>query len=185
MAWTKGLLLWLGVLVFCTSAASSPLSGEAVVVSGDTLEVAGERVRLRDIDAPGLGQICRRATGIEWRCGLLAKLELARHIDGRPVACDGDEHDEFGQWIATCEAGGSELGAWLVERGWALAAGDAHAAIETVARGAGRGLWHDSFTPSADWRVAAALPHRAEDENALETCACTARHKSFRRSAQP
>ena len=60
-----------------------------------------------------------------------------------------------------------------------------HAAVEAEARGAGRGLWHDDFTPSADWRLAAALPHRAEDENALDTCACTARHKSFRRSSTP
>ena len=135
----KGLLLSLGALVFWASATASPLSGEVVVVSGDTLEVAGERVRLRGIDAPGLGQICRRTAGIEWRCGLLAKLELARHIDGRAVTCDGDEHDELGQRIAICEVGGSELGAWLVERGWALASGDAHAASETEARGGGSG----------------------------------------------
>ena len=155
------------------------------MVSGDTLDIAGERVRLRGVHAPGLGQICRRAVGIEWRCGLLAKLELARHIDSRPVACDRDGHDEFGQRIAICEVGGLELGTWLVERGWALAAGDEHEAVETEARRAGRGLWHDSFTPSADWRLAAALPHRAEDENTLDACACTARHKSFQRSAQP
>ena len=181
----KRLLVCLGTLAFWTSAAAIPLSGEAVVVSGDTLEVAGERVRLRGVDAPGLGQICRRATGIEWRCGLLAKLELARHIDGRPVACDSVEHDEFGQRVAICTVDGAELGAWLVERGWALAAGNRHAVVETEAREAGRGLWHDSFTPSIDWRLAAALPHRSDDEIALDTCACAARHESFRRSTQP
>lgn len=182
---TTALLLCLGALVSWVPVAASPLSGEAVVVSGDTLEVAGERVRLHGVDAPGLGQICQRATGIEWRCGLLAKLELARHIDGRTVACDSDGHDAFGQRMAICEMEGAELGAWLVEQGWALAAGDEHEAVEAEARRAGRGLWHDSFTPSADWRLVAALPHRAEDENALDTCACTARHKSFQRSAQP
>ena len=185
VAWTKSLLLCLGTLVFWASAGASQLSGEAVVVSGDTLVVAGERVRLLGVDAPGLGQICRRATGIEWRCGLLAKLELARHIDGRPVACDSVGHDEFGQRVAICNVAGAELGAWLVERGWALAAGDAHAEVEAEAREAGRGLWHDSFAPPIDWRLAAALPHRSEDENALDACACTARHKSFQRSAKP
>ncbi len=178
-------LLGLGALVFWTSAAATALSGEAVAVSGDTLEIAGETVRLRGADAPGLGQVCRRATGIEWRCGLLAKLELARRIEGRSVVCDGDERDEFGQRTARCEVDGSELGAWLVERGWALAASKGHARAESEAREAGRGLWHDRFTPSADWRLAAALPHRAEDGNALDTCACATRHESFRRSAQP
>ena len=171
--------------MFWASAAASPLSGEAVVVAGDTLEVSGERVRLHGVDAPGLGQACRRAAGIEWRCGLLAKLELARHIDGRPIACDGDERDEFGQRVAICAVDGAELGAWLVERGWALAAENAYAANEAEARKAGRGLWHDSFTPSADWRLVAALPHRSEDENALDACSCAARHKSFVQSRQP
>ena len=182
---TRRVLLCLGALVFWTSAAASQLSGDAVVVSGDTLEVAGQRVRLRGIDAPGLGQICRRSTGIEWRCGLLAKLELARHVDGRSVVCEGEGSDEFGQRVATCIVDSEELGAWLVERGWALAAGKEHGAAEDVAREAGRGLWHDSFTPPADWRLAATLPHRAEDGEALDACACTARRKSFSRSVKP
>ena len=179
------LLLCLASYAYGASAAAAQISGEAVVVSGDTLEVGGERVRLHGVDAPGLGQTCRRAAGIEWRCGLLAKLELTRRIGGRRVACDADETDEFGQRVAQCEVEGADLAAWLVERGWALAAGERLAAIEGEARKAGSGLWHDSFAPSADWRLAATLPHRPEDAGALDTCACTARHKSFRRAAQP
>ena len=181
----KAMLLCLVSLVSWTCAATPQISGPAVVVSADTIEVAGQRVRLRGVDAPGLGQICRRAAGIEWRCGLLARLELVGHIGGRPVACEGDDRDAYGQRVATCEVEGSALAAWLVEQGWALAAQDEHARVEAEARALGRGLWHDGFEPSTDWRLAAALPHRSEDDRALDTCACTARHKSFRRSGKP
>ena len=180
-----GLLFTFGVLASGFCVAAPTLSGSAVVVSGDTLDVAGERVRLRGVDVPGLRQLCRRAAGVEWRCGLLAKVELARRIGGRPVACEGDERDGYGQRVATCMVEGADLGAWLVERGWALAAENGPLEAELEARAAGRGLWHDRFEPSADWRLAASLPPYSEDEGPLDACACAARHKSFRRVSPP
>lgn len=168
-----------------TCAAAYELSGPAVVLAGDTLEVAGERVRLRGVDAPGLAQRCRRAAGIEWRCGLLARMKLDRRIDGRSVSCKGEERDGYGQRLATCRVGGDALGAWLVEQGWALAAEPLHAEGEAAARAAGRGLWHDGFEPSSDWRLAAGFPHRIEDQRALGDCSCAARHRHLRQRRQP
>lgn len=179
-------------LLLCFVALGTPAAfcapgmlGPADVLSGDTLEIGGERVRLHGVDAPGIAQRCRRDAGIEWRCGLLARTELVRHIDDRPVACEDEGHDAFGQRLATCHVDASSLGAWLVERGWALAADATYAEAEAVAREAGRGLWHDGFEPSADWRLEAEFPHRAEDENALSACACTDRRKSMLRNRQP
>ena len=179
-------------MLFCLAASgpwiavSAPqLSGTAAVLSGDTLEVTGERVRLHGIDAPGLTQRCRRAAGIEWRCGLLARVELVRRIGDRPVACEDEGQDGYGQRLVTCHVDASSLSAWLIEQGWALAADAAHAEVEPAAREAGRGLWHDGFKPSADWRLEAGFPHRGEDESALSACACTARHKNMRQNRQP
>ena len=183
---------WLPRVLLCFAALGAPAAfcapgmlGPAGVLSGDTLEIAGERVRLHGVDAPGLAQRCRRDAGIEWRCGFLARVELVRHIDDRPVACKDEGRDAFGQRLATCHVEASSLGEWLVERGWALAADAAYAEIEALAREAGRGLWHDGFEPSADWRLEAEFPHRAEDERALSACACTDRRKNMLRNRQP
>ena len=181
----RALLLCIAASGPWTCATASELSGPAVVLAGDTLEIAGERVRLRGVDAPGLAQRCRRAAGIEWRCGLLARMELNRRIGDHPVSCEGEERDGYGQRLATCRVGGDVLGAWLVEQGWAFAADPMHAEVEAAARTAGRGLWHDGFEPSVDWRLAAGFPHRVEDESAPDGCSCAARHKNLERRRQP
>ena len=183
--WLPRLLLCFAVLGTPAAFCAPGMTGPADVLSGDTLEIGGERVRLHGVDAPGLAQRCHRDAGIEWRCGFLARTELARHINDRPVACEDEGRDAFGQRLATCRVEASSLGAWLVERGWALAADTTYAETEAVAREAGRGLWHDGFEPSADWRLEAEFPYRAEDENALSACACTDRRKSMLRNRQP
>ena len=166
-------------------SAALELEGPAAVLTGDTLELEGERVRLHGIDAPSLTQRCRRDSGVEWRCGLLARMELTRRIDARALACNGETRDAFGQRLVTCRVEDLTLEAWLVEGGWALAASPEHAEAEARARSAGRGLWHDGFEPSADWRFVAGLPHGAADEGTKEVCACAERHKSFARRRQP
>ena len=47
----------------------APVTGRAMVADGDTLTVAGIRIRLIDIDAPELEQTCRDLRGDEWPCG--------------------------------------------------------------------------------------------------------------------
>ncbi len=48
--------------------ALADVTGPARVVDGDTIEVAGERIRLHGIDAPESGQSCQRR-GVAWLCG--------------------------------------------------------------------------------------------------------------------
>ena len=52
-------------------AARADVTGEALVIDGDTLQVAAERVRLHGIDAPETNQVC--GTGpVAWPCGRMA-----------------------------------------------------------------------------------------------------------------
>ena len=58
-------------VVFLTlpSLVVADITGIPRVIDGDTLEIAGERIRLHGIDAPELKQTCADAGGKEWRCG--------------------------------------------------------------------------------------------------------------------
>ena len=66
------------------------------------------------------------------------------------MTCRWRSRDRYRRAVATCEVGGTDLGGWLVEQGWALAFrryGLAYVAQEDRARDARRGLWAGSFVP--------------------------------------
>ena len=129
-------------------------SGLARIIDGDTLELAGERVRLLGLDAPERGQSCRR-DGLEWPCGEAARAALTQFVARRALVCEGAERDRYGRLLAQCRAGTEDVGAWLVRGGWAVTfgrGGRAYRAHEAQARLAGVGIWAGEFEPPADWR---------------------------------
>lgn len=124
--------------------------GAAVVSDGDSLTVAGQRIRLRGIDAPEYRQTCRK-DGADYACGRLAREALVTLIAAGPVSCQGHEHDRYGRLLGDCTAGTVQLNRRLVVDGWAVAYGDFDAE-ERAARMAGRGIWAGDFERPQDWR---------------------------------
>lgn len=131
--------------------ASRQVAGAAAIVDGDTLTIAGTRIRLRGIDAFERGQTCRRAGGASYDCGARATATLAGLVGGRPVSCEGRERDRYGRLLAVCTASGRDLNAAMVSAGWAVAYG-AYDAAEFRARAAGAGAWAGTFDQPAQWR---------------------------------
>lgn len=133
------------------------LAGHAFAVDGDTLDIAGTRVRLKGIDAPELKQECVRA-GRPWACGEAARRMLQEALRAGPVTCAASRRDQYGRPVAVCQAGGVDLSEHMVQQGFAVAyLGRAYAGMEAEARAAGRGIWGGSFESPVDWR--AAHPH--------------------------
>lgn len=130
--------------------AAIRIEGGASVVDGDTLVIAGERVRLRGLDAPELDQTCRR-DGSDYPCGREARKALAELIGARPVECVGRRRDRYGRLLADCRAERTELARAQVVAGWAVAYGD-YDKEEAMARDRGQGLWAGEFDRPKDWR---------------------------------
>ncbi len=147
---------WLFGLVLALSGPAAHAA--AVVADGDSFELAGQRYRLQDIDAPELHQTCMDEAGRRWPCGRHARNELRRLIGRHDVACVPVGKDRFGRLVATCTAGGRDLGEAMVRAGLATAyrgrgSLGRYFEAEAEARRERRGIWSGTFTTPREWRA--------------------------------
>jgi endonuclease YncB( thermonuclease family) len=132
------------------------ITGSAYAKDGDTLQINAESVRLYGIDAPEKKQTCEES-GRTSPCGKKAAEMLGEIIKGEIITCTRKPgSDRYGRMLARCvTAGGKDIGGAMVSAGYALAytkySGD-YVAIESEARKAKRGLWHENFVASWKWR---------------------------------
>jgi len=82
------------------AAEKEPIIGSAVALDGDTLFVAGQKVRLYGIDAPEMS---------DWPHGALSRSALDRLIESGDEMCTVHGHDRYRRAIATCRVGGRDL----------------------------------------------------------------------------
>lgn len=169
------LLLAAAILSFATPTAAASINGWATIYDGDTIEVAGRKIRLVGIDAPELRQRCRDARGIERACGKEALRALLRMIAGTSVRCEAGTADRYGRLLAVCYAGSIDLNARMVATGHALAfvKYDArYLPLERQAASARLGLWAGKFDKPWDWRreQAARAEKTIDTEAAVRGC---------------
>lgn len=152
----RSVLISFVVALFATGASADTLTGRASVLSGDTIELQGQEIRLLGIDAPETAQTCWDAGGESWPCGQRAALALSDMIGAAIVTCKGIRRDREKRLIAVCRAGEENLNVWLVAEGWALAYRNhsmAYVAAEEAAREGASGLWAGAFEPPWVWRT--------------------------------
>lgn len=125
-------------------AAEADITGTLRVVDADTVEVAGQRIRLHAIDAPELGQGCETEHGQPWtECGAWVSHVVAQEFGGAQARCQPLERDRYDRVVARCFVAGEDLGATLVMRGLAFAYvkyGDDYVVQQADAAAADRGL---------------------------------------------
>lgn len=134
-------------------AMTGGVSSADEVYDGDTMEIRGQRTCLYGIDAFELNQTCLNARGMPWRCGIAAKATLAARIEGEALECLVVEEDQDGCYLSRCRGDdGTDLGAYMVRSGLAVASGD-YAVEEAEARRRGAGAWEGKFMPPWQWRA--------------------------------
>lgn len=136
-------------------AGRAPIVGRANVLDGDTIEIAGQRIRLWGIDAFEAAQECNSDRG-RVACGAQATHELTELVAGREVICVYRDTDAYQRIVALCRVGTTDLGAHLVRRGLALAftryAQD-YVPDQEIARAERAGAWQGNFTPPSNYRA--------------------------------
>ena len=155
------LAVWIALVAYfgtgVTVSFSAPaIQGTASVIDGDTIEIRGERIRLEAIDAPESSQLCLDAAGKRYRCGQKSAFALADMIGRSVVICEPKGRDRYKRVIAVCFKAETNLNAWMVTEGWAVAYrkyGIDYIDQEDEARLARRGIWAGSFELPWDWRT--------------------------------
>ena len=140
----------------------SVLSGRATVIDGDTLEIAGERVRLEGIDAPEMAQTCGRKWFGQWGCGRAAANTLKSLVGTRRIDCQSAGRDKYGRMLGWCSVDGRDINREMVREGmaWAFVKySRRYEAVEAEARTAKAGIWQGDAQPAwvyreQHWQVA-------------------------------
>ena len=144
------------------AAPAASLSGVPRLIDADTLEVAGQRVRLQGIDAPESAQTCRHPGGRRYQCGKQATAALRTRLGQGAVSCTIESRDRYGRGLGTCyTAGGVNVNAWLVRHGHALAYrrySTKYVPQEEQARAGWVGIWAGEFVPPWEWRRGKRVP---------------------------
>ncbi len=105
---------------------SASFAATAIVKDGGTLQLAGGNTfRLDGIDAPAVDQMCIDEHADAWACGVEARDQLAKLIDGKQIRCGdlGPDPAFKKRRIGLCIVEGETvgLGQLLVQKGLALA----------------------------------------------------------------
>ena len=143
------------LLMIAGAAIAGVFKGQARVIDGDEIELAGKRVRLYGIDAPELGQTCWYRNK-EFPCGHSARRNLWLNVKDQRLTCR-EKSVVDGVVVALCfDAKGRDVGGGLVRSGWALAVPkqvEVYIKAEAEAKRQKLGLWTFNFTKPWDWRA--------------------------------
>ena len=95
--------------VLAANRGEQVLAGPASVIDGDTMRVAGQKVRLQGLAAPEINE----------PGGLKAKNALIELVRGQHVTCELDGTTSYDRVVGICYAGGRDLAAVLIRWGFA------------------------------------------------------------------
>ena len=142
---------------YAAPLVGTELAGRPLVVDGDTIEIAGQRIRLEGIDAPESAQTCQTEGGATTACGRVATRALAQITDNQIIACESVGTDKYGRMLGICFLDGEDINRYMVESGnaWAFVKYSQRYIVEEAkARAAKIGIWQGAAQPAWEFRPA-------------------------------
>ena len=141
--------------------AGSSVAATATVRDGSTLQLGNVTFRLDGIDVPAVDQFCIDEQADAWTCGIEARDQLSKLVEGKQVRCDDLEADPATKKrrLGVCKIEGetSSLSQLLVQKGFALnveaSASGRFKVDEAHARDDRVGLWKGCFVAPREFRT--------------------------------
>ena len=152
--------------IFFSNTIAEEISGIPKIVDGDTVHINDKKFRLEGIDAPEMGQQCKKESlkissiiGFtfykDYSCGKVSKAKLKAKINGSKIRCTSTSKDKYRRYIATCFKGETNLNQWMVRNGYAIAYrrySKKYDPDEDFAKENKLGLWQGKFMSPEKWR---------------------------------
>ncbi len=166
----KAILLFIICLIFflltyqdVKSSEITSVTGYAKVTDGDTIKIDTFKIRLDGIDAPEKKQTCKRPYFTifmftfykDYFCGKKSTEALIKKINNQKITCKISDIDYFKRLIGECYKGKTNLNAWLVSNGHAVAFrkySKKYVPDEIVAKQEKKGMWQGKFEMPWDYR---------------------------------
>ena len=148
----------IGILFFAFvcfwPAVNKDHAGPTKILDVNTIEVRGEQHRLYGV--MGADQACRQWNQEPQSCAKETIAALVAFLHGRTATCQvRQELGDAKRFVSICYVGRQDIGAWMVDNGWAMAdrAADllhGYVSNEHMARFLRKGFWNG--TTSLDTR---------------------------------
>ena len=166
----KAILLFIICLIFffltyqdVKSSEITSVTGYAKVTDGDTIKIDTFKIRLDGIDAPEKKQKCKRPNFTifmftfyeDYSCGQKSTEALIKKINDQKITCKIFDVDYFKRLIGECYKRKTNLNAWLVSNGYAVAFrkySKKYVSHETLAKQEKKGIWQGKFEMPWDYR---------------------------------
>ena len=166
----KAILLFIICLIFffltyqdVKSSEITSVTGYAKVTDGDTIKIDTFKIRLDGIDAPEKKQKCKRPYFTifmftfyeDYSCGQKSTEALVKRINNQKVTCKISDIDYFKRLIGECYERKTNLNAWLVSNGYAVAFrkySKKYVSDEILAKQEKKGMWKGKFEMPWDYR---------------------------------
>ena len=139
------------------------ISGIAKVIDGDTIQINKNKIRLFGIDAPESKQKCQKiwltisffSFNKDYLCGEISTNKLKKKINNQFMICKWKNKDRYRRLIAECFKDKTNINAWMVRHGYAVAYrkySKKYVAQEDMAKKDKLGLWSGTFEMPWDFR---------------------------------
>ena len=139
------------------------ISGIAKVTDGDTIRIEGKKIRFFGIDAPEKKQQCKKpwltisfiSFNKNYPCGQISTDKLKKKINNKLLICKWSNKDRYKRYIAECFQDKTNVNAWMVRNGYAVAYrkySKKFVSQEILAKREKLGLWSGTFMMPWDYR---------------------------------
>ena len=139
------------------------ISGIPKVTDGDTIRIEGKKIRFFGIDAPEKKQQCSKpwltisfiSFSKNYPCGQISTDKLKKKINNKLLICKWSNKDRFKRYIAECFKDKTNINAWMVRNGYAVAYrkySKKFVSQEIFAKKEKLGLWSGTFMMPWDYR---------------------------------